>query len=86
MKYVVTSVWKPDTIDWQQGRIVEAKDNPHIAEIHWYEIDETTHGSVAIYHSVGHMSLTSPFKRKTARSRQMNVVFRCSTRRMVRAM
>ena len=29
----------------------EAKDNPHIAEMHWYKIDETTHGSVAIYHS-----------------------------------
>ena len=55
MKYVVTSVWKhPDTIDWQQMRqnMSEAKDNPHIAEIHWYEIDDTTHGSVAIYHSI----------------------------------
>ena len=54
MKYVVTSVWKhPDTIDWQQMRqnMSEARDNPHIAEIHWYRIDETTHGSVAIYHS-----------------------------------
>ena len=30
----------------------EAKDNPHIAEIHWYEIDETIHSSVAIYHSI----------------------------------
>ena len=54
MKYVVTSVWKhPDTIDWQQMRqnMSEVKDNPHIAEIHWYRIDETTHGSVAIYYS-----------------------------------
>ena len=54
MKYVVTSVWKhPNSIDWQQMRqnMSEAKDNAHIAEIHWYEIDETTHGSVAIYHS-----------------------------------
>jgi len=32
-------------------RMSEAKNNPHIAKIHWYEIDETTHGSVAIYHS-----------------------------------
>ncbi len=30
----------------------EAKDNPHIAKIHWYEIDEMTHGSVAIYHLI----------------------------------
>ena len=30
----------------------EAKENPHIAEIHWYEIDETIHSSVAIYHSI----------------------------------
>ena len=29
------------------GKITTLKD----AEIHWYEIDETTHGSVAIYHS-----------------------------------
>ena len=54
MKYIVTSVWKhPETIDWQEMRrtMSGAKENPHIAEIHWYEIDETTHGSVAIYHS-----------------------------------
>ena len=54
MKYVVASIWKhPDKIDWQQMRrnMFEVKDNPHIAEIHWYHIDETTHGSVAIYHS-----------------------------------
>ena len=55
MKYVVTSVWKhPAALDWQQMRqnMSQFKGNPHIAEIHWYEIDETTHGSVAIYHSV----------------------------------
>ena len=54
MKYVVTSVWKhPPALDWQQMRqnMSQFKGNPHIAEIHWYEIDETTHGSVAIYHS-----------------------------------
>ena len=54
MKYVVTSVWKhPAALDWQQMRenMGRFKGNPHIAEIHWYEIDETTHGSVAIYHS-----------------------------------
>ena len=54
MKYVVTTVWKhPVKIDWQSMRqtMSKSKDNPHVAEIHWYEIDETTHGSVAIYHS-----------------------------------
>ena len=54
MKYVVTSVWKhPETIDWQEMRklMSGAKGNPNVAEIHWYKIDETTHGSVAIYHS-----------------------------------
>ena len=54
MKYVVTSVWKhPAALNWQQMRenMGRFKGNPHIAEIHWYEIDDTTHGSVAIYHS-----------------------------------
>ena len=54
MKYVVTSVWKhPAALDWPLMRqnMSQFKGNPHIAEIHWYEIDETTHGSVAIYHS-----------------------------------
>ena len=54
MKYVVTSVWKhPETIDWQAMRTLMsgAKNNPNVAEIHWYKIDETTHESVAIYHS-----------------------------------
>ena len=55
MKYVVTSVWKhPAALDWplmRQNMSKHFKDNPHIAEIYWYEIDDTTHGSVAIYHS-----------------------------------
>ena len=54
MKYVVTSVWKhPAALDWQQMRenMGRFKGNPHIAEIHWYQVDEMTHGSVAIYHS-----------------------------------
>ena len=55
MKYVVTSVWKhPAALDWplmRQNMSKHFKGNPHIAEIHWYEIDDTTHGSVAIYHS-----------------------------------
>ena len=55
MKYVVTSVWKhPAALDWPLMRQKMSKHfngNPHIAESHWYEIDDTTHGSVAIYHS-----------------------------------
>ena len=54
MKYVVTSVWKhSEPIDWQEmrQRMSNAKENPNVAEIHWYQIDEMTHGSVAIYHS-----------------------------------
>ena len=55
MKYVVTSVWKhPAALDWplmRQNMSKHFKGNPHIAEIHWYEIDDTTHGSVAINHS-----------------------------------
>ena len=54
MKYIVTSVWKhPAALDWEKMRqnMAQFKDNPHIAEAHWYEIDETTHGSVVAYHS-----------------------------------
>ena len=54
MKYVVKTVWKhPVKIDWQSMRqtMSKSKDNPHVAEIYWYKIDDTTHGSVAIYHS-----------------------------------
>ena len=55
MKYVVTSVWKhPAALDWplmRQNMSKHFKGNPHTAEIHWYEIDDTTHGLVAIYHS-----------------------------------
>ena len=53
MKYVVTSVWKhPAALDWEKMRqnMAQFKDNPHITEAHWYEIDETTHGSVFTYH------------------------------------
>ena len=54
MKYVVTSVWKHTAaLDWEKMRqnMAQFKDNPHIAEAHWYKIDETTNGSVVTYHS-----------------------------------
>ena len=53
MKYVVTSVWNhPAALDLEKIRqkMAHFKDNPHIAEAYWYEIDETTHGSVVTYH------------------------------------
>ena len=54
MKYVVTSVWKHTAaLDWEKMRqnMAQFKDNPHIAEAHWYKIDETANGSVVTYHS-----------------------------------
>ena len=54
MKYVVTSVWKHTAApDWEKMRqnMAQFKDNPHVAEAHWYKIDETTNGSVVTYHS-----------------------------------
>ena len=89
MKYVVTSVWKhPAALDWQQMRqnMSQFKGNPHVAEIHWYEIDETTHGSVAIYHSKEAYEANLAAQEQTVQSRQVNTVSRCSTKRMVRAM
>ena len=89
MKYIVTTVWKhPAKIDWQSMRqtMSKSKDNPNVAEIHWYEIDETTHGSVAIYHSKEAMRLTLPLWRNIARSRLVSVALKCSTKHMVRAM
>ena len=47
MKYVVTSVWKhPAAFDWEKmhQKMAHFKDNAAIAEAHWYEIEETTHG------------------------------------------
>ena len=54
MKYVVTTVWKhPVRNDWRATHQImsKANDKTHVAEINWEEIDETTHGSFAIYHS-----------------------------------
>ena len=46
-------VWKhPAALDWEEMRqnMAQFKDNPHIAEAHWYEIDEANHESVVTYH------------------------------------
>ena len=54
MKYVVTSVWKHTAaLDGEKMRqnMAQFKHNPHIAEAHWYKIDEMTNGSVVTYHS-----------------------------------
>ena len=50
----------------------DAKDNPHIAEIHWYEIDKTTHRSVAIYHSKEAFEANLAFQEEN-RSKSTNV-------------
>ena len=55
MKYVVNTVWNhPNDIDW--GRMKEGleqlrDDEGAAEEVTWYEIDATTHGSVAVYSS-----------------------------------
>ena len=58
MKYIVSAFWKHDTpinaeeaIDYMMI-IRDTFDNEeHVLETIWYQIDEYTHGSVAIYKS-----------------------------------
>ena len=55
MKYVVNTVWKhPNDIDWNRMKegLEQLRDDEGAAEeVTWYEIDATTHGSVAVYNS-----------------------------------
>ena len=55
MKYVVNTVWKhPNDIDWDRMKegLEQLRDDEGAAEeVTWYEIDPTTHGSVAVYSS-----------------------------------
>ena len=55
MKYVVNTVWShPNDIDWDRMKegLDQLRDDEGSAdEVTWYEIDPTTHGSVAVYSS-----------------------------------
>jgi len=55
MKYVVNTVWShPNDIDWDRMKdgLEQLRDAEGSAdEVTWYEIDPTTHGSVAVYNS-----------------------------------
>ena len=55
MKYVVNTVWNhPNDIDWVRMKegLEQLRDDEGAAEeVTWYEIDATTHGSVAVYSS-----------------------------------
>ena len=55
MKYVVNTVWNhPNDIDWDRMKegLDQLRDDEGAAdEVTWYEIDATTHGSVAVYSS-----------------------------------
>ena len=55
MKYVVNTVWShPNNIDWDRMKegLEQLRDDEGSAdEVTWYEIDPTTHGSVAVYNS-----------------------------------
>ena len=55
MKYVVNTVWNhPNDIDWDRMKegLDQLRDDEGAAEeVTWYEIDFTTHGSVAVYSS-----------------------------------
>ena len=55
MKYVVNTVWShPNDIDWDRMKegLEQLRDDEGAAdEVTWYEIDGTTHGSVAVQSS-----------------------------------
>ena len=55
MKYVVNTVWNhPNDIEWdamKEGLEQLRNDEGAAEEVTWYEIDATTHGSVAVYSS-----------------------------------
>ena len=55
MKYVVNTVWShPSDIDWNRMKegLEELREDEGAAdEVTWFEIDATTHGSVAVYSS-----------------------------------
>ncbi len=55
MKYVVNTVWNhPNDIDWdrmKEGLDQLRNDEGAAEEVTCYEIDSTTHGSVAVYSS-----------------------------------
>ena len=55
MKYVVNTVWNhPNDIDWDRMKegLNQLRDDEGAAEeVTWFEIDATTHGSVAVYSS-----------------------------------
>ena len=55
MKYVVNTVWNhPNDIDWDRMKegLDQLRDDEGAAEeVTWFEIDATTHGSVAVYSS-----------------------------------
>jgi len=55
MKYVVNTVWKhPNDIDWDRMKegLEQLRDDEGAAEeVTWFEINATTHGSVAVYSS-----------------------------------
>ena len=55
MKYVVNTVWNhQNDIDWDRMKegLEQLRDDEGAAEeVTWYEIDPTTHGSVAVYSS-----------------------------------
>ena len=55
MKYVVNTVWNhPNNIDWDRMKegLEQLQDDEGSAdEVTWFEINATTHGSVAVYSS-----------------------------------
>ena len=55
MKYAVNTVWNhPSDIDWDRMKegLEQLRDDEGAAEeVTWFEINATTHGSVAVYSS-----------------------------------
>ncbi|GIS10852.1 MAG: hypothetical protein CM15mP115_00030 [Alphaproteobacteria bacterium] len=63
------------------------KENPHVAEIHWYQVDDMTHGSVAIYHSKEAYEANLAYQAEVrSKSTGGSWVTRCFMRRMVKVM
>ena len=53
-KFIVSTIWShPSDMDKERMREVQQQwaENPNLTNIYWFEINNTTHGSVSIFNS-----------------------------------
>ena len=75
-KFIVSTIWShPSDMDKERMRKVQQQwaENPNLTNINWFEINNTTHGSVSIFNSKLAFEKNLSLQEEHRKTQQLNI-------------